>query len=70
MYGFSASVFTRDLGRALRIAKGVERGAVHVNGMTVHDGTRLPHGGEFCLSCSWLPYCTWEVVVWAMLMLV
>lgn len=44
-YGLSASVFTRDLARALRIARGVESGAVHVNGMTVHDETGLPHGG-------------------------
>jgi acyl-CoA reductase-like NAD-dependent aldehyde dehydrogenase len=46
-YGLSASVFTKDLGRALRIAKNVESGAVHVNGMTVHDESSLPHGGEF-----------------------
>ena len=46
-YGLSAAVFTRDLGRALRIARLVESGAVHVNGMTVHDETALPHGGEF-----------------------
>lgn len=45
-YGLSAAVFTRDLGRALRMARGVESGAVHVNGMTVHDETALPHGGK------------------------
>ncbi|KAG4437515.1 hypothetical protein IFR05_006987 [Cadophora sp. M221] len=44
-YGLSAAVFTKDLGRALRIARGIESGAVHVNGMTVHDETALPHGG-------------------------
>ena len=48
-YGLTAAVFTRDLGRAFRIAKLVESGAVHVNGMTVHDETGLPHGGEFSL---------------------
>lgn len=46
-YGLSAAVFTKDLARALRIAKNVESGAVHVNGMTVHDESGLPHGGEF-----------------------
>ncbi|CZS95534.1 related to aldehyde dehydrogenase [Rhynchosporium graminicola] len=44
-YGLNAAVFSRDLGRALRIAKGIECGAVHINGMTVHDETALPHGG-------------------------
>ena len=46
-YGLSSAVFTRDLGRALRIAKRIESGAVHVNGMTVHDESGLPHGGKF-----------------------
>jgi acyl-CoA reductase-like NAD-dependent aldehyde dehydrogenase len=45
-YGLSAAVFTKDLGRGLRFAKRVESGAVHINGMTVHDETALPHGGE------------------------
>ncbi|KAK0104438.1 hypothetical protein ONS95_004728 [Cadophora gregata] len=44
-YGLSSAVFTKDLGKALRIAKGIESGAVHINGMTVHDETALPHGG-------------------------
>jgi acyl-CoA reductase-like NAD-dependent aldehyde dehydrogenase len=46
-YGLSAAVFTRDLRRGLRMARGIESGAVHINGMTVHDETALPHGGEF-----------------------
>jgi acyl-CoA reductase-like NAD-dependent aldehyde dehydrogenase len=48
-YGLSAAVFTKDLRRALKIARGIESGAVHINGMTVHDETALPHGGEFNL---------------------
>ncbi|KAL2063670.1 hypothetical protein VTL71DRAFT_5475 [Oculimacula yallundae] len=44
-YGLSAAVFTQDLGKAFRIAKGIESGAVHINGMTVHDESALPHGG-------------------------
>jgi acyl-CoA reductase-like NAD-dependent aldehyde dehydrogenase len=47
-YGLSAAVFTRDLLRGLRMAKGIESGAVHINGMTVHDEANLPHGGKFC----------------------
>ena len=46
-YGLSSAIFTRDLGRGLRMARGIESGAVHINGMTVHDETALPHGGEF-----------------------
>ena len=44
-YGLSSSVFTQDLGRGLRLAKEIETGAVHINGMTVHDEPTLPHGG-------------------------
>lgn len=44
-YGLSAAVFTKDLGTGLRFAKGIESGAVHINGMTVHDEPGLPHGG-------------------------
>jgi acyl-CoA reductase-like NAD-dependent aldehyde dehydrogenase len=44
-YGLSSAVFTEDLRRGLRFAKGIETGAVHINSMTVHDEGTLPHGG-------------------------
>ncbi|EXK86383.1 hypothetical protein FOQG_09655 [Fusarium oxysporum f. sp. raphani 54005] len=44
-YGLSAAVFSKDLRRALRLAKRIETGAVHINRMTVHDEAVLPHGG-------------------------
>ncbi|KAI9726655.1 MAG: hypothetical protein M1834_008968 [Cirrosporium novae-zelandiae] len=44
-YGLTASVFTRDLAQGLKVARELEVGAVHVNGMSVHDEAGLPHGG-------------------------
>lgn len=44
-YGLSSAVFTTDLRRALRFARGIEAGAVHCNSMSVHDEAALPHGG-------------------------
>jgi acyl-CoA reductase-like NAD-dependent aldehyde dehydrogenase len=44
-YGLSSAVFTKDLGRGLRLAKRIESGAVHINAMSVHDEPGLPHGG-------------------------
>lgn len=44
-YGLSTSIFSEDLGLALRIADRLESGAVHINSMTVHDEFSLPHGG-------------------------
>jgi acyl-CoA reductase-like NAD-dependent aldehyde dehydrogenase len=44
-YGLSASVFTENLGRGLKIARQIESGAVHINKMTVHDEAYLSHGG-------------------------
>ena len=44
-YGLAASIFTEDLRRGLRMAKEIETGAVHINGMTVHDEAALQHGG-------------------------
>ncbi|KAF2679853.1 aldehyde dehydrogenase [Lentithecium fluviatile CBS 122367] len=44
-YGLSGAVFTEDLARGIRIARQIESGAVHINAMTVHDESNLPHGG-------------------------
>lgn len=45
-YGLSASIYTEDLRRALRLAKKIQSGAVHINSMSVHDESALPHGGH------------------------
>ncbi|CEL11532.1 hypothetical protein ASPCAL14633 [Aspergillus calidoustus] len=45
-YGLSASIFTKSHLRAIKISEGLGAGAVHVNGMTVHDEHTLPHGGQ------------------------
>jgi acyl-CoA reductase-like NAD-dependent aldehyde dehydrogenase len=43
--GLSSAIFTNDIGLALSVAKKLEVGAVHINGMTVHDQHSLPFGG-------------------------
>jgi acyl-CoA reductase-like NAD-dependent aldehyde dehydrogenase len=44
-YGLSAAVFSRDIGRALNVAKQIESGICHINGPTVHDEAQIPFGG-------------------------
>jgi len=44
-YGLSASVFTRDIARGLRVANQIQSGICHVNGPTVHDEAQMPFGG-------------------------
>ncbi|KAF2013945.1 aldehyde dehydrogenase [Aaosphaeria arxii CBS 175.79] len=44
-YGLTGAVFTENLARGIRVARQIESGAVHINAMTVHDETGLPHGG-------------------------
>jgi acyl-CoA reductase-like NAD-dependent aldehyde dehydrogenase len=44
-YGLSASVFTRDTARGLRIARQIRSGICHINGPTVHDEPQMPFGG-------------------------
>ena len=44
-YGLNAAVFTSDLSRGLKLARGIEAGSVHINSMTVHDEPNLVHGG-------------------------
>jgi aldehyde dehydrogenase (NAD+) len=45
-FGLSASVYTRDLGRAQRFIDGVEAGLVHVNLHTAYKEPQLPFGGR------------------------
>lgn len=44
-YGLSASLFTRDLGAALRFAREIEAGMVRVNGETAGVEPQAPFGG-------------------------
>jgi acyl-CoA reductase-like NAD-dependent aldehyde dehydrogenase len=44
-YGLTSAVFTENLRLGLRLAREIETGAVHINGMTVHDESCMPHGG-------------------------
>jgi acyl-CoA reductase-like NAD-dependent aldehyde dehydrogenase len=44
-YGLSASVFSRDLAKAIELAKRIESGICHINGPTVHDEAQMPFGG-------------------------
>ncbi len=44
-YGLSAAVFSRDIVRALKVAKQIQSGMCHINGSTVHDEAQMPFGG-------------------------
>jgi acyl-CoA reductase-like NAD-dependent aldehyde dehydrogenase/ABC-type branched-subunit amino acid transport system ATPase component len=44
-YGLSASVFSRDVSRAMGVAQRIESGICHINGPTVHDEAQMPFGG-------------------------
>lgn len=44
-YGLSASIFTRDLGRALAFVQGIQAGIVHVNSETAGAEPHVPFGG-------------------------
>ncbi|MTV36538.1 aldehyde dehydrogenase [Duganella radicis] len=44
-YGLSSAVFSRDIGRAMAVAKRIESGICHINGPTVHDEAQMPFGG-------------------------
>ena len=44
-YGLSASVFSRDIARAMSLARRVQSGICHINGPTVHDEPQMPFGG-------------------------
>lgn len=44
-YGLSAAVFSRNINRALKVAKQIESGICHINGPTVQDEPQMPFGG-------------------------
>lgn len=44
-YGLSASIFTRDIGRALTFIREIEAGIVHVNSETAGAEPQVPFGG-------------------------
>jgi acyl-CoA reductase-like NAD-dependent aldehyde dehydrogenase len=44
-YGLSAAVFSRNVTRALDVARRIESGICHINGPTVHDEGQMPFGG-------------------------
>ena len=43
-YGLSSAVFSRDLQRAMRVARRIEAGICHINGPTVDDEPQMPFG--------------------------
>jgi acyl-CoA reductase-like NAD-dependent aldehyde dehydrogenase len=44
-YGLSASVFTGNGARGLKVAGRIRSGICHINGPTVHDEAQMPFGG-------------------------
>lgn len=44
-YGLSAAVFSRDIARAMAVARRIESGICHINSSTVHDEAQMPFGG-------------------------
>jgi aldehyde dehydrogenase (NAD+) len=45
-FGLSSAVFTRDLARGIRFARGIEAGMTHINDITVQDSPFNMFGGE------------------------
>jgi aldehyde dehydrogenase (NAD+) len=44
-FGLSASIFTRDLGKAMAFARDIQAGIVHVNSETPGAEPQVPFGG-------------------------
>ena len=44
-YGLSSAIFSRDVTRALELAKKLHAGMCHINGPTVQDEAQMPFGG-------------------------
>lgn len=45
-FGLSSAVFTRDLTKGMRFARGIKAGMTHVNDITVNDEAHVMFGGE------------------------
>ena len=45
-YGLSASVYTQNIDKAMKLAQGIETGMVHINAPTIHDEPHVPFGGS------------------------
>lgn len=45
-FGLSSAVFTRDIERGVRFARGIKAGMTHVNDSTVNDEPNIMFGGE------------------------
>ena len=46
MYGLSSAVFTQDMEKGLRFARGIKAGMTHINDISVNDESNAPFGGE------------------------
>ena len=46
MYGLSSAVFTQDMAKGLRFARGIKAGMTHINDISVNDESNTPFGGE------------------------
>ncbi|SJN25152.1 aldehyde dehydrogenase family protein [Psychrobacter sp. JB385] len=46
MYGLSSAVFTTDMRKGLRFARGIRAGMTHINDISVNDESNVPFGGE------------------------
>ncbi len=44
-YGLSAAVFSRDINRAMAVARSINSGICHINGPTIQDEAHVPFGG-------------------------
>ncbi|VCU67965.1 Vanillin dehydrogenase [Pigmentiphaga humi] len=44
-YGLSSAIFSRDISKAMALARRIDSGICHINGPTVHDEPQMPFGG-------------------------